>query len=165
MENNNRKPNRLKEYNYSANGAYFITICVKNMKCVLSKITVGEGLCALPRVELSKIGYEVEKAINYIDNTYRFTKVKSFVIMPNHIHLLIEIEKPQGIMTGGHGDPPLQSVIGAFKSYTNSKYNGLLWQRSYYDHIVRNEEDMYYHLQYIEENPKKWLIGKDKYYI
>ena len=79
--------------------------------------------------------------------------------MPNHIHLLIEINN----QTGGHGDPPLQSIIGQLKSYTTHKYGKQLWQRSYYDHIIRNEEDYLNVWEYINSNAQKWT--GDKYYI
>ena len=111
-----RKPNRLKEYDYSVNGAYFITICTKNKECILSQI-VGEGLCALPQNELTPIGQEVEKAIRYIDETHPHASVDNYVIMPNHVHLIIYLNSK-----GGHGDPPLQGIIGRFKSYTTHKY-------------------------------------------
>ena len=97
-----RKPTRLKNYDYSSPGAYFVTICTQNKKQILSKISiVGEGFCALPKNELTPIGSIVEKSICYIDNSYEHLKIDKYVIMPNHIHLLISI-------TGGHGDPPLQ---------------------------------------------------------
>jgi REP element-mobilizing transposase RayT len=156
-----RKPTRLKEYDYSQNGKYFITICTFDMKRVLSSIKiVGEGLRALPIIELSDIGLEIKNSIEFSNSRYKSINIEKYVIMPNHIHLLISINN----QLGGHGDPPLQDVIRDIKSYTTHKYGSTLWQRSYFDHIIRNEEDYIYHIQYIEENPKKWIIGKDKYY-
>ena len=153
-----RKQNRLQNFDYSANGAYFITICTHNKECILSNI-VGEGLCALPKINLNPIGEEIEKSINYINDYYDNIKIVKHIIMPNHIHLLIEINN----QTGGHGDPPLQSIIGQLKSYTTNKYGKQLWQRSYYDHIIRNEEDYLNVWEYINNNVKKWT--EDKYYI
>ena len=156
-----RKPTRLKDYDYSLNGKYFITICTDDMKCVLSSIkNVGEGLRALPIIELSDIGLVVQKSIEFSNSRYEHICIEKYIIMPNHIHLLISIENN----SGGHGDPPLQDIIRDIKSYTTHQYGSTLWQRSYYDHIIRNEEDYLYHIQYIEENPKKWLIGKDEYF-
>ncbi|MBP3337192.1 MAG: hypothetical protein J6L59_02150 [Clostridia bacterium] len=100
-----RKPTRLKGYDYSQNGAYFITVCTHNKGHILSKI-VGEGLCALPKNTLTPIGTEVEKAIQYINENYIGVKVDKYVIMPNHIHLIIITDK-----SGGHRDHPLQSII------------------------------------------------------
>ena len=153
-----RKSNRLQNFDYSTNGAYFITICTYNKECILSNI-VGEGLCALPKINLNPIGEEIEKSINYINDYYDNIKIVKHIIMPNHIHLLIEINN----QTGGHGDPPLQSIIGQLKSYTTNKYGKQLWQRSYYDHIIRNEEDYLNVWEYINNNVKKWT--EDKYYI
>ena len=152
-----RKQNRLQNFDYSTNGAYFITICTHNKECILSNI-VGEGLCALPKINLNPIGEEIEKSINYINDYYDNIKIVKHIIMPNHIHLLIEINN----QTGGHGDPPLQSIIGQLKSYTTNKYGKQLWQRSYYDHIIRNEEDYLNVWEYINNNPAKWT--EDKYY-
>ena len=153
-----RKQNRLREFDYSTNGAYFITICTQGKKCILGNI-VGEGLCALPTINLSPIGEEIEKSIKYINDNYDNIKIVKHIIMPNHIHLLIEINN----QTGGHGDPPLQSIIGQLKSYTTHKYGKQLWQRSYYDHIIRNEEDYLNVWEYINSTAGKWT--EDKYYI
>ena len=162
MEEKRRKSTRLKGFDYSSNGVYFITICTANMECILSSIKiVGEGLRALPKIKLTEIGEEVKNSVEYSNSKYENINIEKYVIMPNHIHLLIAINNHRG----GRGDPPLQDVIRDIKSYTTHKYGSTLWQRSYYDHIIRNEEDYLHHLQYIEENPKKWIIGKDEYYI
>ena len=108
-----RKPNRLKEFDYSTNGAYFITICVKDRKCVLGKI-VGEGLCALPKIELTEIGNEVASSIEYINNNYSNVFIDKYIVMPNHIHLIIILNN----QTGGRGNPPLPNIIGNLKSFT-----------------------------------------------
>ena len=85
--------------------------------------------------------------------------------MPNHIHMIIRIQ------SGGHGDPPLRvyDIIGRFKSFTDSKYKSggqgdhpLLWQRSFYDHVIRDEDDYLIRWNYIENNPYKWQ--EDKYF-
>ena len=85
--NNNlpvRKRLRLVGYDYSKNGAYFITICTQGKKCILGNI-VGEGLCALPTINLSPIGEEIEKSIKYINDNYDNIKIVKHIIMPNHI--------------------------------------------------------------------------------
>ncbi len=86
--------------------------------------------------------------------------------MPNHLHILIRIDTG---LEGSSGTPtPTNSKIAAYvstlKRMTNKQIGSNIWQRSYYDHIIRNEEDYINHLQYIDENPRKWLIGKDEYY-
>jgi len=135
MELPKRKPTRLKGYDYSTPGMYFVTICTHNRKCILSHI-VGDGLCDLPHNELTGIGKDVEFSIQYINNHYSDVRIEKYVIIPNHIHLIVDLN-----LSGGHGNPPLQDVIGQFKSYTTKKYGDILWQRSFHDHIIRDESD------------------------
>ncbi len=158
----NRKSNRFKNYDYSTEGAYFVTICTKDRAQILCDI-VGEGLCALPSINLTPIGEIVRESIDYINNYDNIT-IDKYVIMPNHIHMIL-------IKSGGHGDPPLPiyDVIGRFKSYTDSKYKSrghgdppLLWQRSFYDHVIRDEKDYLKIWDYIDTNPARWQ--EDKYY-
>ena len=151
-----RKPTRLQTYDYSAAGHYFITICTAECKEILSSIRfVGEGLCALPQTVLTDIGKAVEDSIKFTDNKYQNAKIDKYVIMPNHLHMIIQL-------TGGHGSPPLRNVIGLMKSYTTKVYGAKLWQRSYYDHVIRNEQDYRRICKYIDDNPAKW--AEDKYY-
>lgn len=84
--------------------------------------------------------------------------------MPNHVHILILL-KSSGDENplGGHGNPPVQDIVGRFKSFTTMKYreltgmkDGLLWQRNFYDHIIRDEDDFLKIYNYIDENPVKW---------
>ena len=146
-----RKPTRLKKYDYSTPGAYFITICTKERNQLLSKITVGEGLCTLPKNELTEIGESVEQSIKYIDINYNGVKIDKYVIMPNHIHLIVVLDD-----SGGYGNPPLQDVIHGLKLFTTHKFGGCLWQRSYHDHIIRDDEDYRKIWEYIDTNPLKW---------
>ena len=154
-----RKKIRLQSELYSQPGVYFITICTKNRAKILSEIhIVGEGLCALPHIELTDAGAMVEQSIHYIDRTISGFSVDRYVIMPNHIHLLVTLSPiPE---TGGHRGPPLQKIIGQFKSYTTHGYGNVLWQRAYYDHIVRNQADYDDIYHYIEENPLKWELDE-----
>ncbi|MBR5157698.1 MAG: transposase [Clostridia bacterium] len=145
-----RKPTRLKEYDYGTPGAYFVTICTHNRECILSNI-VGEGLCALPKNILTLIGKETEKSIQYINDNYINVKIDKYVIMPNHIHLIVILDD-----SGGHRDPPLQNIIGQLKSYTTNKFGSVLWQRSFHDHIIRNEKDYQKIWEYIDTNQLKW---------
>ena len=153
-----RKTTRLKNYDYSNNGYYFITICTDKKQCLLGHI-VGEGLCALPSIKLTAIGETVKNSLEYINTKYDCIKIDKFVIMPNHIHLIIAKQ------TGGHGDPPLQifNIIGDLKSFTTHEYGKTLWQRSFHDHIIRGEEDYLKIWNYIDTNPQKWK--DDCFYI
>ncbi len=158
MELPQRKPTRLKDYDYSQDGYYFITVCTKDKQKLLCDI-VGEGLCALPIIRLLNIGKIVDDAIGYINEQYDGVSVDKYVIMPNHIHMIVKLER----QTGGHGDPPLQSIIGNFKSFTTHKSGITLWQRSFHDHIIRGEADYNEIWQYIDSNPARWK--EDKFYI
>ncbi len=163
---NDRKLPRLKEYDYSSNGKYFVTFCVKDMKCVLSMI-VGSGDPDAPQVRLSKEGKIVENNITEMNKRYSEIKIEKYVIMPNHIHLIVSVEKTDSC--GASGSPlPTNSLvsrhIGTLKRFCNKQIGGNIWQTGFYDHIIRDDDDYIYHLQYIDENPRKWLIGKDKYY-
>ena len=101
-----RKSPRLSDYDYRANGYYFITICTHRKEKLLCKI-VGEGLCALPSVILSDIGQSVYEAIRFISENFTGVSVDHYVIMPNYIHMLICFCRD----SGGHGDPPLHDVF------------------------------------------------------
>lgn len=159
MELPNRKPTRLKNYDYSSNGIYFVTICTYNKQKILCDI-VGEGLCALPSIKLTSIGETVNQSILYINKNYNNISVDKYVIMPNHVHLIIRVDN----QSGGHGDPPLQvhDVIGRLKSFTTHKYGNALWQRSFYDHIIRDKDDYLIRWNYIDTNPQRW--EKDELY-
>lgn len=176
-----RKSNRLKEYDYSENGCYFVTVCTKDKKHLLSHYrgtnSVGAGFRARPRELIIKtpLGYDVERTILHIAKTKNIT-VDNYIIMPNHIHLLITLdnngypntggcENPQdkeNLYAGGRGNPPLQDIIGQLKSYTTKLYRErmndkavILWQRGFYDHIIRNEDDFLKTWEYIEYNALK----------
>ena len=171
----NRKDNRLKSFDYSQNGAYFITICTKDMECILSEISadesknVGADDLGSPFVNLTEYGKFVRDNIIIMNDIYSNIKAVSFVVMPNHLHILLSIQNESILNNGApRSSPPtntLSKYVTALKKFTSKQIGYNIWQRSYYDHIIRNEEDYINHLQYIDENPRKWLIGKDEYYI
>ena len=169
-----RKQNRLKNYDYSSNGAYFITICTKDKAQILSHIsgnknTVGAIHESPAKVALSQYGLIINDVIKRLNVRFNIN-VSNYVIMPNHVHLMIEIDN-RAIR-----ESPLQSkrsiiskAIGYLKMNSSKEAHYIdselqLWQRSFHDHIIRNEEDYLMHLQYIDENPRKWLLGDDEYY-
>ncbi|MBR4865672.1 MAG: transposase [Clostridia bacterium] len=149
-----RKPTRLRDYDYSRNGCYFVTICTKDKEKLLSYIpdNVGEGLCALPQTSLTQIGHYVDEAIQYMNTHSPGVSVLKYVIMPNHVHLLIEIARAEG----GHGGPPLQNIIGQFKSFTTHRSKTQLWQRSFHDHIIRSQVDFDRIWEYMDTTPLRW---------
>ena len=151
--NFSRKPNRLNGYDYSSQGAYFITICTLDRKCILSRIVGGDALIA-PQTNLTYCGEIVRKYIESMPG------IDKYVIMPNHIHLLIAIDGP---MKASAPTISVPNLIRSFKVLVSKEIGQSIWQRSYHDHIIRDEEDYLNHLRYIEDNPAKW--SEDKYYI
>lgn len=159
-----RKPTRLEEYDYSTPGAYFITICVKDRKELLSKI-VGNGVLDVPKNILTKHGEIADKYINQMNEFYDSIFVDKYVIMPNHIHLILSLTIPEN---GTSGTPsPTNSVvskfISTFKRFCNKEFGENIWQRSFHDHIIRGEEDYKKIWEYIDTNVFRW--ENDCFYI
>ena len=164
MEKPQRKPNRIAGYDYSQCGAYFVTICTQDRKKILSKINVGTPLPGCPQEPWAKLlpyGEIADKYIRQMDAFYDHLSVDKYVIMPDHIHLLITLRD-------GHprrGVPTKTSVIaqfvGTLKRFCNKEYGSNIWQSRYYDHVVRNQQDYNEIWEYIENNPTKWAITKD----
>ena len=144
-----RKPNRLKGFDYSSNGVYFITICTDNRKCILSKI-VGADSIRPCNVQLTKYGEIVKIGIENISKIYKDCLVDDYVIMPNHIHLIITINNYSGRIISA------PTVIGQFKRYVSKECGCSIWQKGFYDHIIRDEEDYNSKAEYIINNPLKW---------
>lgn len=160
----NRKNLRLRNYDYSQNGVYYITFCTKNRLPILSTSGSRNGPNApFPLFELTEIGKNVEKHISMIPEHYPNMKIDKYVIMPNHVHMLLNIECCAG--GGPRSSRPTMEVpriIAALKRFTNAACETKLWQNSYYDHIIRDEEDYLIRWKYIDDNPAKWL--EDEYY-
>ena len=168
------RPGRLPNYDYSTAGYYFITFCTRNRDCCLSSITktivdedVGRGAPAPPRVVLKEPGLVLDGFIQNVPEVYPGIIVDKYVIMPNHVHLLIQIAKMED---GGARAPRptqvvrpnIQGIIGGLKSLTRRKVGRPIWQTTFYDHIIRDETDYLRIWEYIEENPAKW--AEDEYY-
>ena len=154
MELCQRKINRIPEYDYNQNGAYFVTICTQDRKKVLSDI-VGDG-SPVPK----PTGKIAEEYIRQIPSKYATVSVDQYVIMPDHIHILLRINDGTG-----YPSPTLGNVIGWYKyqvtKQVNAQFNHSsekLFQRSYYDHVIRNQHDYNEAWEYIENNPRKWII-------
>jgi putative transposase len=152
-----REQLRLKDYDYSQKGHYFVTICTYGRQNLLCTI-------AYPNTQFTDIGLQVENSILNIPSIFTGVYVDQYIIMPNHLHMIIVITE-----TGGRGNPPLQDIIGRFKSFTTYEFNKinktkgkLLWQRNFHDHIIRNEHVLQKIRQYITDNPAKW--HEDNYF-
>ncbi len=159
MENTNsffptRKRNRLKDYNYSINGFYFITICVKN------KIS-SFGDVKQSNVFLNEYGQIIKQSLLNINNRFSCCEIDYYIIMPNHIHFILNIENKYQ-----EEKCNVSEIIRVFKSITTIELHkhGLVnfkWQRSFYDRIIRNEKELFHIRNYIEQNPLRWEIEKD----
>ena len=159
MELPKRKINRLADYDYNQNGAYFITICTQDRKPILSQI-VGDG-SPVPRTA----GLIAEKTIMQITEKYPSVSVEKHVIMPDHIHILLRIDNGTG-----NPSPTLGNIIGWYKYQVTKEVNRQnytagekLFQRSYYDHVIRNQQDDNAVWEYIEQNPRKRMMQNNGY--
>lgn len=149
-----RKKHRLKNYDYSQNGAYFITICAKDRKNIFSEIIANDSVIHPFKTELTKIGFVAEKGISNIENHYENVFVDKYVIMPNHIHLIIRIDNENGLPTV---TPTISRIIQQYKGFVSKQLSESIWQKLFYDHIIRNDEDYITKWQYIDDNPAKWF--------
>jgi len=181
-----RKSIRLKGYDYSQAGLYFITICCQNRTSFFGEIKNGEMI-------LNDAGKMVEKWYFELENKFQNIQCHEMIIMPNHFHCIIQNvgilgeyvgadlrvcpnilgEQPKNIL-GEHVGSPLHSVVQWFKTMTTNEYirgvktlgwsrfDGKLWQRNYWEHIIRTDDDFQRIEEYIINNPKKWENDKLK---
>ena len=157
-----RKQIRLSEYDYSTPGAYFVTICTQDRRCILSEIVVGDGVLDVPNVRLSPYGEIVAETLREIEKTYSWLSLDRYVIMPNHIHLLLRIEENGPSGTPAPTNETLPKLISTFKRFTNRKCGVQLWQRSFHEHVIRNENDYREIWEYVDTNPARWAY--DRYF-
>lgn len=148
-----RKPNRLPNFDYSSPGAYFITVCTKDHKCILGHI-VGASIARPPTVQLSDYGRIVEKAIREIPEHYPAIAVDHYTVMPNHIHLLLQIntdENGRAMLA-----PTVSVVVQQLKGAVSKRIGRSIWQKLFHDHVIRGEKDYLKIWEYIETNPARW---------
>lgn len=150
-----RKNIRLNDYNYSSNGAYFITICTKNKENLLWKNVGANCVRPLDQLPLSKIGIVIENEIYKLNTVYENIKVDKYQIMPNHIHLIIFIYEDSNGRT--QFAPTISRIIKQFKGSITKQIEFSIWQKSFYDRIIRNEKEYQEVWNYIHNNPLKYL--------
>jgi len=151
-----RKNPRLEGYDYSLAGCYFVTIVVQDRECMFGKITdglmdlTGEGVC-------------LQKWLDEIPTHFPNVHVLAHIIMPNHLHAIIQIEESKS-------KPTLGQVIAYFKYQTTKEICIIrettirVWQRNYYDHIIRDEDEIGRIYSYIEQNPGQWETDSEYIY-
>ena len=165
-----RKPNRLKDYDYSRDGLYFVTSCVQDMVCWFGKIINN-------KMVLNDYGKIAEQQWYWLAQQYPYVVLHSFVVMPNHMHGIIEIATTASSVSQEQPAIKIKSIselMGAYKT-TSSKQIHLLsvsdtsrclgkipfkWQRSFHDHIIRDELSYFNISYYIENNPANWKGDK-----
>jgi REP element-mobilizing transposase RayT len=162
-----RKLSRLYSFNYSDQGFYFVTICVKNRIECLGEVKDGTMI-------LNDFGNIVNKCWLDLPNHYSNCKLDEFNIMPNHVHGIIEIR--EDITVGNAHVRSLQDdrtkmllskFIQGFKAAVTKEINKsqdkilFQWQKSFYDHIIRDENDFYRIKKYIQENPIRWQVDRN----
>ena len=160
-----RRPTRLKHFDYSTSGAYFVTICVQDRKQILSRVvtpTVGVGAHDDPQIRLTEIGELVEKHLLSSENISG-VKIDRYVIMPDHIHAIICLSFDQHTAKNdGSSRAPtptnemLPHVISTFKRFCHKELGEVIFQRGYAEHIIRDRDDYETRKKYICENPMRW---------
>ena len=165
-----RKLTRLKNFDYSAMGAYFITICTQNRRPILSRI-VGTGVPDCPRIELMPYGKIADKYIKQLNNFYDHLSVEDYVIMPNHIHILLWVKSNKNVADYGQSRTPVPTnversnsvcsqFVSTFKRFCNKESGENIWQTRFSDHIIRNRDDYEKHVNYIRENPLRLYFNE-----
>ena len=171
-----RRSIRLKGFDYSEPGAYFVTIVTKDRSCRFGEIVDGQ-------MKTNSAGKATARW--WLELMRKFTTIETdeFVVMPNHCHGIIVIRDPvvgadlcvgpPNIRTGAHVGAPLHRIVQWFKTMTTNEYmrgvkalawpafRGQLWQRSYYEHVIRGEESMNRIRQYIIDNPARWAFDRE----
>ena len=142
-----RKKLRLKCYDYSNPGSYFITICIQNRIEILGKIHDNQ-------IKLSKEGIIVQTNIENIEKVFKDIKIDEYIIMPNHIHMIIS--------NGYKNTINLSKLIQQYKGMVTKQIGYSIWQKSYYEHIIRNDQEYYKIKEYIQNNIINWK--QDKYF-
>lgn len=165
-----RKSIRLKDYDYSQAGAYFITICTHERQALFGQIVDGQ-------MQLNSLGEIVQATWSALIEHYAHIHLGAFVIMPNHVHGIIEIKKEEvtsSVVGVGLKPTPtrhgLSEVVRALKTFSARRINekcdkvgNKVWQRNYYEHIIRSEASYLTISEYIQTNPQRW--AEDTYFV
>ena len=147
----NWKRRRLSNYDYAQCGAYFVTICTtEKANLFWEKDTYQNN----EPFQLTPIGQTLQASVETLPSKYPFLQIDHYVIMPNHIHLIIVLTEQQA---------SLSTIINQWKGYVTRQYKRPIFQRSFHDRIIRNAEEYEKIWNYIEDNPRKW--NEDEYWL
>ncbi|HEY3132705.1 MAG TPA: transposase [Acidobacteriota bacterium] len=160
-----RKSIRLKGYDYTREGSYYVTLCTQNKKCIFGKVVEGQ-------MELNDLGKIVAGSWKWLARRYSYVELDEWIVMPNHFHGILVIVGTGDLRTVPTDSNPVQKsgkikplgrLIGAFKTVSSTRISQLsslsaseVWQRDFYDHIIRDRADLLRIRQYIRENPMCW---------
>jgi REP element-mobilizing transposase RayT len=169
-EIHHRNSIRLRGYDYSSSGAYFVTVCIKNKECLFGEIVDG-------MMRLNHAGELIHEIWDALPKRYDDIDLDAFVVMPNHVHGIIILTDTPAVGAGlalpsrkgaASSAPTLGDVIRTFKSISTIQVNRLLtrtgqplWQRNYYEHIIRNETGLDSIRAYIAMNPQNWMMDEE----
>lgn len=166
----NRKYIRLNNFDYSSDGMYFVTICTYDKQQIFGHIYRRGDPCGLPQIEYSTLGQIAIKRLEQFDID-NYMELDKSIDMPNHIHMIITIYSQNADSHKGC-HYTVSEVVGRYKSLVahdwlnickeKNEKMGKVWQRSFYDHIIRNEREYLKIWEYIDSNTAKWV--DDEYY-
>ena len=147
---------------------YSLTICTKNRIQYLSEIRdpVGNAALGVPIVELTGYGKIVNDNILKINEIYRYVSVVNYVIMPDHIHLILfvsdyeEKQETSGTPRAAFPTKSVSQIVNGLKAISSKQIGFSIWQKSFHDHIIRNKSEFQEIYQYIENNPINWANNK-----
>ena len=147
-----RKSPRISNFDYARDNYYFVTICTYDKRCIFGSIN-----------SISRYGKIAAESIRNLSGRYSGVKIDKFVVMPNHVHIIIII----GCNNKFEQNPSLEQVVGLYKSGVSREIHKLnsdisVWQRSFHDHVIRNQADYERIWSYIDTNPIRW--EKDCFY-
>ncbi len=155
---------RLKDYDYSQAGAYFVTICTRNRQSMLGEIVDDEMF-------LNEYGQVVAECWDWLARQYKYVELAERIVMPNHTHSIVVISVKEDSRRGGSRTAPTKSLgrlVGAFKTVSTKRINQMrhtpgatVWQRNYYEHVIRNEDELNNLRRYILDNPVQWNMDED----
>ena len=141
-----RKNVHLQHFDYHANGYYFITICCLDKRSLLGTLHQGE-------IHVSLDGQHLLEEMFSLERTLRGISVYDYVIMPNHFHLVVEIQREEGDTGMG-----VSGFVRLLKGNVTKRSGKSLWQRGYYEHVIRQDESLQEIVQYMKNNPRRWEL-------